>query len=73
MNSRSTWNGPTFVQRRSSGGVRYQTHIEGRRIGALEHHTARLVARFKEGSHRDDGSVTGAGRRGADQETTHKA
>ena len=53
--------------------VRSQTHIEGRREGALEHHTARLVARFKEGSHRDDGSVTGTGRRGADQGTTHEA
>ena len=53
--------------------VRSQTHIEDRREGALEHHPARLVARFKEGPDRQDRSVTGAGRRGADQGTTHQA
>ena len=77
MNSRSTWNGPAFVQLRSSGESATQTenlplaelhaeealassaHIEGRRSGALEHHTARLVARLREESHRDDGSCYG--------------
>ena len=80
MNSRGTWNGPSLVLRWTAK-VRCQTcssaaggtagfpkpRSEGRPSGALQHHLARFVARFKEGSHRADGPVTGAGQRGADQ------